>query len=57
MKHAFINRNQERFIVTRMCNVMGISQSTCYDWLKRARSLEDKRQEEYCGWRHLHPDQ
>ncbi len=49
MKYAFINRNQERFTVTRMCNVMDVSQSAYYDWLKRpesARSLEDKRQGE-----------
>lgn len=46
MKYAFIERNQETFTVTRMCKMMGVSQSTYYDWLKRpesARSLEDKR--------------
>ena len=46
MKYAFIERNQETFTVTRMCKMMGVSQSAYYDWLKRpesARSLEDKR--------------
>ena len=46
MKYAFIERNRETFAVTRMCDMMGVSQSSYYDWLKRpesARSLEDKR--------------
>lgn len=46
MKYAFIKRNQETFSVTRMCDMMEVSQSAYYDWLKRpesARSLEDRR--------------
>ena len=46
MKYAFIERHHETFTVTRMCNLMDISQSAYYDWLKRpesARSLEDRR--------------
>ncbi len=45
MKYAFIERHHETFTVTRMCNLMDISQSAYYDWLKRpesARSLEDR---------------
>lgn len=46
MKYAFIESNQETFAVTRMCDMMDVSQSAYYDWLKRpesARSLEDRR--------------
>ncbi len=46
MKYAFIERHHERFTVTRMCNLMDVSQSAYYDWLKRPeslRSLEDRR--------------
>ncbi len=46
MKYAFIERHHETFTVTRMCNLMTVSQSAYYDWLKRpesARSLEDRR--------------
>lgn len=49
MKYAFIESNQETFTVTRMCDMMDVSQSAYYDWLKRpesVRSLEDKRQGE-----------
>jgi len=46
VKYAFIERHHERFTVTRMCDLMAVSQSAYYDWLKRpesARSLEDRR--------------
>ncbi len=46
MKYAFIKSNRETFSVSRMCEIMGVSPSTYYDWLKRpvsARSLEDRR--------------
>lgn len=46
MKYAFIERHQEIFTVTRMCNLMHVSQSAYYDWLKRPeshRSMEDRR--------------
>lgn len=46
MKYAFIERHHETFTVTRMCNLMDVSQSAYYDWLKRpesVRSLEDRR--------------
>ena len=46
MKYAFIKCNQETFAVTRMCDMMNVSQSAYYDWLKRpesARSIEDRR--------------
>ena len=49
MKYAFIKSNQEIFTVTRMCDMMDVSSSAYYSWLKRpesARSLEDKRQGE-----------
>ncbi len=46
MKYAFIKRHHETFTETRMCHMMGVSQSAYYDWLKRpesARSLDDRR--------------
>jgi transposase InsO family protein len=46
VKYAFIERYHETFTVTRMCNLMDVSQSAYYDWLKRpesAHSLEDRR--------------
>jgi putative transposase len=46
VKYAFIKCNQETFAVTRMCDMMNVSQSAYYDWLKRpesARSIEDRR--------------
>ena len=46
MKYAFIECNQEAFTVTRMCNILDVSHSAYYDWLKQpesAHSLEDKR--------------
>jgi putative transposase len=46
VKYAFIKRNQEAFAVTRMCDMMNVSQSAYYDWLKRpesSRSIEDRR--------------
>lgn len=46
MKYAFIENHQATFTVTRMCDMMEVSCSAFYDWLKRpesARSLEDRR--------------
>ena len=46
MKYAFIKLHQATFTVTRMCDMMEVSCSAFYDWLKRpesARSLEDRR--------------
>jgi transposase InsO family protein len=46
VKYAFIERHQTTFMVTRMCDMMEVSCSAFYDWLKRpesARSLEDRR--------------
>jgi len=46
VKYAFIERHQTTFTVTRMCDMMEVSCSAFYDWLKRpesARSLEDRR--------------
>lgn len=46
MKYAFIKHHQATFTVTRMCDMMEVSCSAFYDWLKRpesARSLEDRR--------------
>ena len=46
MRYAFIKSNQGTFSASRLCEVMGVSPSTYYDWLKRpasARSLEDRR--------------
>ena len=46
MKYAFIKHNQETFTVTRMCDIIDISPSAYYDWLKRpesARSIEERR--------------
>ena len=46
MKYAFIESQQDTFAVTRMCDMMDVSQSAYYDWLKRpesARCLEDRR--------------
>lgn len=46
MKYAFIQRNHDRFTVTRMCDLMKVSQSAYYDWLARpesAHGIEDRR--------------
>ena len=46
MKYAFIEHHQATFTVTRMCDMMEVSCSAFYDWLKRpesAHSLEDRR--------------
>jgi len=46
VKYAFIEQHQATFTVTRMCDMMEVSRSAFYDWLKRpesARSLEDRR--------------
>jgi putative transposase len=46
VKYAFIEHHQATFTVTRMCDMMEVSCSAFYDWLKRpesARSLEDRR--------------
>jgi transposase InsO family protein len=46
VKYAFIKKHHEIFTVTRMCQLLDVSQSAYYDWLKRpesVRSLEDKR--------------
>ena len=46
MKYTSIQSNQGIFSVSRMCEIMGVSPSAYYDWLKRpvsARSLEDRR--------------
>jgi transposase InsO family protein len=49
VKYAFVKSNQKIFTVTRMCDMMEVSQSAYYNWLKRpesAHSLEDRRQGE-----------
>ena len=46
MKYAFIKEHQQVFPVTRMCQMLEVSQSAYYDWLKRpesARHREDRR--------------
>jgi putative transposase len=46
VKYAFIKDNQRTFSVTRMCDLMEVSPSAYYDWLKRPESrriLEDRR--------------
>ncbi|MCP4285704.1 MAG: helix-turn-helix domain-containing protein [Gammaproteobacteria bacterium] len=46
MKYAFIEHHQATFTVALMCNMMDVSRTTFYDWLKRpesARSFEDRR--------------
>jgi len=46
VKYAFIEHHQATFTVTRMCDMMEVSCSAFYDWLKRsesAHSLEDRR--------------
>lgn len=46
MKYAFIEHHQATFTVTRMCDMMEVSCSAFYDWLKRpesAHSSEDRR--------------
>jgi transposase InsO family protein len=39
VKYAFTKSNQERFTVTRMCEMMEVSRSAYYDWLKRPDSV------------------
>lgn len=49
MKYAFIKEHKREFAVTRMCQILGVSQSAYYDWLTRPesqRSVEDRR---LCG--------
>ncbi|MGB5406291.1 MAG: IS3 family transposase, partial [Thiogranum sp.] len=46
MKYAFIKHHQVTFTVTRMCDMMEVSCSAFYNWLKgpeSARSVEDRR--------------
>lgn len=46
MKYAFIQHYQRVFAVTRLCQVMAVSPSAYYDWLRRPESahrLEDRR--------------
>jgi len=46
VKYAFIKHHQVTFTVTRMCDMMEVSCSAFYDWLKgpeSARSVEDRR--------------
>jgi transposase InsO family protein len=46
VKYAFIEHHQATFTVTRMCDMMEVSCSAFYDWLKRpesAHSSEDRR--------------
>lgn len=43
MKYAFIERHQKIFTVTRMCNMMGVSQSAYYDWQKRPESARSRK--------------
>jgi hypothetical protein len=46
VKYAFVKNHHEIFTANRMCQLLDVSQSACYDWLKRpesVRSLEDKR--------------
>ena len=46
MKYAFIEHHQATFTVTRMCDMMEVSCSAFYDWLKRPESVhsqEDRR--------------
>jgi transposase InsO family protein len=46
VKYAFIRTHEETFTVTRMCQMLEVSQSAYYDWLKRpesAHSQEDKQ--------------
>ena len=46
MKYEFIQSQQEAFTVTRMCQMLEVSQSAYYDWLKHpesAHSQEDKQ--------------
>ena len=46
MKYAFIRTHEETFTVTRMCQMLEVSQSAYYEWQKRpesTHSIEDKR--------------
>ena len=42
MKYAFIQSHKEAFTVTRMCQVLEVSQSAYYDWLKRPESAHHR---------------
>lgn len=46
MKYKFIRKHSSEFRVEKMCQVLGVSRSTYYDWLKRPegkRKQEDKK--------------
>ena len=42
MKYRFISANREIFRVGRMCNVLSVSRSSYYAWLKRPESSRKK---------------
>lgn len=43
MKYAFIKDNKQHFPVSRLCQVLDISSSGYYAWLKRPASLRDEK--------------
>ena len=45
MKFRFIESQQGQFRVRRMCQVLGVSSSGFYAWLKRAVSQRDRDNE------------
>jgi len=38
--YAFIFQHRNEFLVVKMCQVLGVSRSGYYDWLKRAKSKQ-----------------
>jgi putative transposase len=42
MKYAFIQPHGEEYPIKRLCQVLGVSRSGCYAWLKRPSSKRDR---------------
>jgi transposase-like protein len=44
--YAFIFQHRNEFLVVKMCQVLGVSRSGYYDWLKRPKSKQKERKEQ-----------
>ena len=49
MKYRFISANREIFRVGRMCNVLSVSRSSYYAWLKRPESSRKKENRKFAA--------
>ncbi len=46
MKYAWIKSHQNEFPVASMCQILDVSRSCYYDWLKRPKTQREKENEE-----------